>query len=209
MERCVVKVLVTAIAIGLSACAYDVSYGDCAVRCTTASGCPDGLSCGPEGLCRVAGAEACALDGDAAPACMNFGDPIVDLALNQPAQADEEIDSPGARAKNANDGNGATRWSTDEGAPGHWWMVDLGSGRLVESINTLWEMDGVNFKFDVSISSDGTNFTTAIDQTADTRTTRSRTDAFPGGTCTRFVRITKTDTTGYWAILYTVNVMGK
>ncbi len=72
MERCMVKTLFrgrvpslfVAITIALSACAYDASYGDCAVHCTTDSGCPDGLTCGPEGLCRAAEAEACTLPND-------------------------------------------------------------------------------------------------------------------------------------------------
>ena len=51
--------VLAAITIALSACAYDASYGDCAVQCTTDSGCPDGLTCGAEGLCRAAEAEAC------------------------------------------------------------------------------------------------------------------------------------------------------
>ena len=41
---------------------------------------------------------------------MNVGDPVIDLARNQPARADTEIVSPGA-GENANDGNDGTRWS--------------------------------------------------------------------------------------------------
>jgi formylglycine-generating enzyme len=42
----------------ISACAYDASYGDCAIRCAADSSCPDGLSCGNEGLCREPGVAA-------------------------------------------------------------------------------------------------------------------------------------------------------
>jgi hypothetical protein len=59
-----VKKLIVAISIILSACAYDASYGDCAVHCTNDSGCPDGLTCAPEGLCRAAEAEVCVLPSD-------------------------------------------------------------------------------------------------------------------------------------------------
>jgi hypothetical protein len=140
---------------------------------------------------------------------MNFGDPIIDLALDQPAQADQ-IRSANDNASKANDGNDtSTRWSSADGTPGHWWLVDLGSDRLLDSINTLWERGDVAYRYFVSISSDGETFTTAINKTTDTATARARTDLFPSGTCTRYVRITKTDTTGWWAILYTVNVMGR
>lgn len=200
-----------ALAVVAMGCGYSVHIADCQVRCSAAEGaegCPNWMTCGGENLCRPIGTTGtCGPDGGV-PACMNFGNPIVDLALKQATQASGEIDA-GGLARNANDGNDGTRWNTGDGVPGHWWTVDLGSDRLLKSINTLWEYDGVNFKFYVSISSDGTNFTTAIDQTADTRTARARTDMFPGGTCTRYVRVTKTDTTGYWAILYTVNVMGR
>lgn len=39
--------------IGLSACAYDASFSDCTISCTATSGCPSGMSCGDQGLCRL------------------------------------------------------------------------------------------------------------------------------------------------------------
>jgi formylglycine-generating enzyme len=42
----------------VSACAYSAAFKDCAVSCVDDAGCPDGLSCGGEGLCRTAGAMA-------------------------------------------------------------------------------------------------------------------------------------------------------
>lgn len=56
--------LLAALAIVLSACGYDASYGDCAVHCTTDTGCPDGLTCGQEGFCRAPETEACILPND-------------------------------------------------------------------------------------------------------------------------------------------------
>lgn len=204
-------VLAAYVLMAVAACGYDARFAVCVVRCTRGTGCPEGLTCGSENLCRPPG-DTCGSDGeilDAVPACVNLGDPIIDLAVFKLATADAYIDAGGV-ASHGNDDDDGTRWTaSSDGAAGHWWQVDLGAAHLLTSINTLWEYDGVNYKYDVSISSDGTNFTVAIDQTADTRTARARTDAFPSGTCTRFVRITKTDTTGYWAILYTVNVMGR
>ena len=59
-----VRGLAAIAAIMLSACAYSADYGDCAVQCDDASGCPDGLTCGAEGLCRAAEADACVLPSD-------------------------------------------------------------------------------------------------------------------------------------------------
>jgi hypothetical protein len=199
------------VTIALSACAYDASYGDCAVHCTADTGCPDGMTCRSQNLCRPSSATA-ACDGvpdSGVSSCTNLGDPIVDLALLKPTNADRIADSTHAASK-ANDGDASTSWNTGDATPGHWWLVNLGADHLLTSINTLWEYDDIHYyQYAVSISSDGTNFTTAIDETADTRTARARTDMFPAATCARFVRITKTDATGYWAILFTVNVMGK
>lgn len=189
-----------------AACSYDVRLTDCTIRCAADETlCPDGMTCGSENLCRPSGAsEAC----DGGNACMNVGDPLVDLALGRTVWADQVIDAGGV-AENANDGNDATRWNAGDSVPGHFWVVDLGADRLLTSVNTLWEVEGINYQYDVSISSDGTVFTVAIDNTADTRTARARTDTFSVSTCTRFVRIRKTDVTSYWSILYTVNVMGR
>jgi sulfatase modifying factor 1 len=53
--------MVKTLLVFLSACAYDASYGDCAIHCATDTSCPEGLVCGDEGLCRVPGmTEMCA-----------------------------------------------------------------------------------------------------------------------------------------------------
>jgi hypothetical protein len=54
MESYVVKLL-ACVALTLS-CGYGASFRDCAVACSSTSGCPSGFSCGDEGLCRSAGA---------------------------------------------------------------------------------------------------------------------------------------------------------
>lgn len=204
------RICTVAVAAAFSACSYDASFDDCAIQCSLDIGCPEGFSCGVEGICRPPGAMgSCDLpDGGGLPSCMNLADPIVDLALFKPAEADQ-IRSANEDASKADDGSESTRWSSADGTPGHWWLVDLGADHLLTSITTKWEYNAVNYRYDVSISSNGTDFAVAIDETADTRVDQVRTDMFPDPTCTRFVRIRKTDTTGYWAILYTVNVMGR
>lgn len=53
-------------AIVLSACGYDLSVEHCAVVCASDDrACPEGLTCGPEGLCRADMASECVLVSDA------------------------------------------------------------------------------------------------------------------------------------------------
>jgi hypothetical protein len=42
----------------LAGCGYRPDFMDCAIDCSSASGCPGGFSCGAESLCRAAGATA-------------------------------------------------------------------------------------------------------------------------------------------------------
>ena len=53
--RCGVVGLAIAAAWALN-CGYGASFVDCAVRCTAMSECPDGFTCGGDGLCRTNGA---------------------------------------------------------------------------------------------------------------------------------------------------------
>ena len=48
-------VLGAAIALAAS-CSYSPGFSDCAISCSSASGCPSGMTCGAEGLCRPEGA---------------------------------------------------------------------------------------------------------------------------------------------------------
>ena len=69
MEWIMVRIF-AAISIALCACTYDASYGDCAVKCTNDTGCPDGLTCGTEGLCRMPGeSQTCTTSAIGAPSC--------------------------------------------------------------------------------------------------------------------------------------------
>lgn len=56
----------------LASCAYNGSFSDCAISCTTA-GCPDGLTCGAEGLCRLPGqTTTCAAIFRPPPSCVGL-----------------------------------------------------------------------------------------------------------------------------------------
>ena len=57
----------------LSACAYDTSFEDCSVRCTTDMECPEGLTCEAEGRCRTPGeTEACTPALETFPSCVGL-----------------------------------------------------------------------------------------------------------------------------------------
>ena len=62
----------------LSACAYDASFEDCAVRCTTDMECPAGLTCEDEGFCRTPSAteatEACTAVLETFPSCVGLAE---------------------------------------------------------------------------------------------------------------------------------------
>ena len=81
MVKVVVKVHAVLLAVSFGACGYGASFSDCVIRCSAETGCPDPLTCGAEGWCRVpTSAETCAaIVGDAgveAPRPDAF-DPIV------------------------------------------------------------------------------------------------------------------------------------
>ena len=60
--------------VSLGACAYDANFESCTIQCSANTGCPDGLSCGPEGLCRASGTECNSADGGigTSPSCLNL-----------------------------------------------------------------------------------------------------------------------------------------
>lgn len=59
MEQHVVRTLAITISLTLASCGYGASFRDCAISCSSASGCPDGFSCSmSEGLCRIPGVTA-------------------------------------------------------------------------------------------------------------------------------------------------------
>jgi hypothetical protein len=68
----VVRILVAALVAStavLAACEYS-TFDDCAIACTSASGCPTGYSCGTEGLCRAAGASGSCAEATCRPGTM-------------------------------------------------------------------------------------------------------------------------------------------
>jgi glucose/arabinose dehydrogenase len=81
-----------------------------------------------------------------------------DLALNQPASASSTNASAGS-PQAANDGDSATRWSSDF-LDAQWWQVDLGAAKNVDRVEVNWEAAYAS-TYRIQTSSDGTTFTDA------------------------------------------------
>jgi len=61
------------------------------------------------------------------------------------------------------DGDSTTRWSSGF-SDGQWWQVDLGTAKTIDSVELNWEAAYAS-QYRVATSTDGTNFTTAADET--------------------------------------------
>jgi len=68
------------IVVALAGCNYNASFHDCVIACTLSSGCPDGLTCGSEGLCRPSGSAECVslLEPFGTPTLVGLADPADD-----------------------------------------------------------------------------------------------------------------------------------
>ena len=81
MESFMVRVLFVVALVG---CDYNASFHDCVIACTLSSGCPDGLTCGSEGLCRPSGSAECV------SMLEPFGTPTLVASLSDPAADDDD-----------------------------------------------------------------------------------------------------------------------
>jgi hypothetical protein len=151
-----------------------------------------------------------------------MGGPIVELAQGRTATASSEENSPTANppqvnpAPNANDANASTRWCAAGGGQA-WWQVDLGASHPLSRIEIDFEYPaqamGFSYGYVVGVSGDGSTFTDAIDQTANTSTTMTQTANFPASTSGRYVRITVTPPTTTpnptWSSFWEARVYGQ
>jgi hypothetical protein len=124
------------------------------------------------------------------------------LALNRMATATSE-ENNGRRADYAFDGNTSTRWSS-AASDDQSITVDLGSLRALCSVELLWE-SAYGRNFNIDISADGTNWTTAASITGNTSTT----NVIPVSGTARYVRMHGISrATGYGYSLYEFRVFG-
>jgi hypothetical protein len=100
-------------------------------------------------------------------------------------------ESPGHNASLGNDGNSATFWQARDAATDAWWQVDLERVVAVLQTHIAFPSEG-NYRYRIMFSSDQVHWTPGVDQTGNSATDKSRTDAVAPGVTGRFVRVTFT-----------------
>jgi hypothetical protein len=150
------------------------------------------------------------------------GGAIVELAMGRTATADSEENNTTSNppkvnlATSGNDGSATTRWCAASGGA-HYWQVDLGASHVLSRVEIDFEYPtqaaSTSYGYVVGVSPDGTTFTTAIDQSANTSTTMTQSSPFPASTSGRYVRITVTPPTttpsATWASFWEARVFGQ
>jgi hypothetical protein len=129
-----------------------------------------------------------------------------EIASGKPASADSEEISKGNIAVNGNDANSSTRWTANDGAPNHWWKVDLGSIQPLKGTEVTWEHNNI-YKYKIEVSNDSLTWHTVVDQTANAISKQTNKDNFTANG--RYVRITITGlAANEWASFYDFKVYG-
>ncbi len=110
----------------------------------------------------------------------------VKLTPTAATASDSENANPASRAIDGNTGN---RWSASvlSCPPSHWLQLDLGSVKNVNTVKTLF-YNGLVYTYDISVSTDGTNFITVVPSRNTTVPYQFETDAFTNVSA-RYVRI--------------------
>jgi hypothetical protein len=114
----------------------------------------------------------------------------------------------GKEATRGNDGSLTTSFCPSSGALPAWWRVDLGAVHLLAKTDINFEKPNSYYKYKIDVSLDDTNWTTVVDQTANTtRNGVTLTDTFSAQA--RYVRITITAiSTADWGCFWEFTVWG-
>jgi len=136
------------------------------------------------------------------------------VQLTGTATADSSQTNPAHPASHGNDAMTATRWCAANSAVGHYWTLDLGAVHTLSRFEVMWEYPtsavGLPYGYVISVSTDGTTFTTAIDRTTNTDVMQTQSSDFPPATTGRHVRITASVLpTGAWASFFEARVFGQ
>jgi beta-glucanase (GH16 family) len=126
------------------------------------------------------------------------------LSQGKPATASSV--QTGNTAANGNDGSTTTRWAAVDGTFPQWWRVDLGASSSLSQVAINWFMSSSrSYKYKIEVSSDGTNFTTAVDKSGNTAMGDTTDNLSTSG---RYVRITVTGSSAGFASFYECKVLG-
>lgn len=114
---------------------------------------------------------------------------ITNIALGKAATASSYESA--ARAPSAgNDGVISSLWVANNGAPGNWWMVDLGDTYEILGNEIVFEFDGDVWQYIVEVSLDATTWTTVVDKSESQIDTAVQSDLY--NTSARYVKVTIT-----------------
>jgi GH43 family beta-xylosidase len=147
----------------------------------------------------------------------NFGTPVgegtitignTDLAAGKVSSADSSQSSHPPSA--GNDSAASTRWSANNGAPNHWWKVDLGSAHALTGSEVFWEWSGRIYQYKIETSVNDTAWTLVVDKTKNSSLSQIQADSFTS--TARYVRITVTGLPASpvtWASFFQFQVFGR
>lgn len=109
--------------------------------------------------------------------------------------------------ENAVDSNGDTRWVASDASFPQWITIDLGAPYFLSSIDIDWYADGGRYyRYTVSSSLDGKNYTVIADRSDNTASGEVKDRLHQ--TKARYVRIDVTGASAGWAALYEVKING-
>jgi len=129
------------------------------------------------------------------------------IALNKTATASSQETTHTAAM--GNDGNTSTRWSALASATNEWYKVDLGNAYNLTGAEITWEHSTWIYKYRIEVSTDNTNWVTALDKTANTFSGQVENVNFSSNAY-RYIRVVVTDwgNGGYWTSINELKVFG-
>jgi len=108
------------------------------------------------------------------------------VALNRPTSASSTATSTTSAA--ANDGNTATAWLASSTDSSPWWRVFLEGSFSVNTLEVTFPTAG-NYRYTIAVSSDGSIWTTAVDQSQTTSTAQTQRATGSFGSSIQYVRV--------------------
>ncbi|MFD0619082.1 endo-alpha-N-acetylgalactosaminidase family protein [Paenibacillus sp. GCM10027629] len=118
------------------------------------------------------------------------------IALRKPATASSQ--QSGNTAAMGNDGLTSTRWCVSNPSTEQWWKVDLSTQYDVTGSKITWETASSTMKYKIEVSTDGENWTTAVDKWS-TPVTQSITEDTWTAKNVQFIKVTALGVDPAWA----------
>jgi len=111
---------------------------------------------------------------------------IVNVARDRPSRASSEADDHPARL--ANNADSTTSWHAAGTDSDPWWQVDLEGFYQISGSKIVFASEA-NWRYVIQLSSEGVQWTTAVDRSQTVRSDAARSDIYPPGAVARYVRV--------------------